>query len=47
MHADFMNGWNMTELKRLVNYCIATVDHDATTGEKETYCQDPKKLPAQ
>jgi hypothetical protein len=41
MHADFVNGWEMTELTKLVNDCIRTVPDNIMVNQKPDYCQDP------
>jgi Domain of unknown function (DUF1996) len=41
MHADFVNGWKMDELRKLVNGCIRNVPDKVTVNQKPNYCQDP------
>ena len=44
MHADFMNGWDQDELKRLVEKCINNTPYDLPTGEQRPEdCQNPNK----
>lgn len=44
MHADFMNGWNMTELNKLTVDCIKNwVDRADPDLEKPSYCADPDR----
>jgi Domain of unknown function (DUF1996) len=41
MHADFVNGWQMNELRKLVDGCIRNVPDNITVNQKPDYCQDP------
>ena len=41
MHADFVNGWKMDELRKLVDACIRNVPDKVTVNQKPNYCQDP------
>jgi hypothetical protein len=41
MHADFVNGWQMDELRKLVDGCIRTVPDNITVNQKPDYCRDP------
>jgi hypothetical protein len=41
MHADFVNGWEMDELRKLVDGCIRNVPDNTTVNQKPAYCQDP------
>jgi hypothetical protein len=41
MHADFVNGWQMDELRKLVDGCIRSVPDNTTVNQKPDYCQDP------
>ncbi len=41
MHADFVNGWKMDELRKLVDGCIRNVPDNITVAQKPDYCQDP------
>jgi hypothetical protein len=41
MHADFVNGWKMDELRKLVDGCIRNVPDKVTVNQKPNYCQDP------
>lgn len=44
MHADFMNGWDMTELDMLTTDCIVEWrDLPNPDDEKPSYCGDPEK----
>jgi hypothetical protein len=48
MHADFMNGWDMTELNTLTVDCIKNwVDRADPDLEKPWYCADPDRIPQQ
>jgi hypothetical protein len=41
MHADFVNGWKMDALRKLVDGCIRNVPDKVTVNQKPNYCQDP------
>ena len=43
MHADFVNGWNMTALNDLVADCITNVEQGTPSGQKPEKCRDPNR----
>lgn len=40
-HADFVNGWDQDELRRLTQSCITNVGEDAREESKPLFCKDP------